>query len=44
MQYTIGPRMVEQLTGNLRALEIGLDDETLVRLNKIWPGPGPYNE
>src|ERR671938_217995 len=36
----IGPRTVEQLTGNLRALEIFLSDETLKRLDEIWPGPG----
>ena len=36
----IGPRTVEQLTGSLRALEISLSDETLRRLDEIWPGPG----
>jgi len=36
----IGPRRLEQLTGSLRALEIDLDDETCMRLNQIWPGPG----
>jgi aryl-alcohol dehydrogenase-like predicted oxidoreductase len=36
----IGPRTIEQLTGSLRALEIALDDETLARLDQIWPGPG----
>jgi aryl-alcohol dehydrogenase-like predicted oxidoreductase len=36
----IGPRTVEQLRGNLRALEIFLSDETLKRLDEIWPGPG----
>jgi aryl-alcohol dehydrogenase-like predicted oxidoreductase len=36
----IGPRTVEQLTGSLRALEIDLDDDTLNRLDEIWPGPG----
>jgi len=36
----IGPRTVEQLNGNLRALEIALSDETLKRLSEIWPGPG----
>jgi aryl-alcohol dehydrogenase-like predicted oxidoreductase len=36
----IGPRTLEQLTGSLRALEIALDDETLARLDQIWPGPG----
>jgi aryl-alcohol dehydrogenase-like predicted oxidoreductase len=36
----IGPRTIEQLTGSLRALEISLSDETLRRLDEIWPGPG----
>ncbi|MBV9689582.1 MAG: aldo/keto reductase [Ktedonobacteraceae bacterium] len=36
----IGPRNVEQLTGSLRALEVSLSDETLRRLDEIWPGPG----
>ena len=36
----IGPRTVEQLTGNLRALEISLSEEALRRLDEIWPGPG----
>lgn len=36
----IGPRTVEQLTGCLRALEVSLSDETLRRLDEIWPGPG----
>jgi aryl-alcohol dehydrogenase-like predicted oxidoreductase len=36
----IGPRTAEQLTGNLRALEVQLSDETLRRLDEIWPGPG----
>jgi aryl-alcohol dehydrogenase-like predicted oxidoreductase len=36
----IGPRTVEQLTWNLRALEVSLSDETLTRLDEIWPGPG----
>ena len=35
-----GPRTVEQLTGSLRALEVSLSDETLRRLDEIWPGPG----
>jgi aryl-alcohol dehydrogenase-like predicted oxidoreductase len=35
-----GPRTVEQLTASLRALEITLSDETLRRLDEIWPGPG----
>jgi NDP-hexose C3-ketoreductase / dTDP-4-oxo-2-deoxy-alpha-D-pentos-2-ene 2,3-reductase len=36
----IGPRTLEQLTGILRALEIKLSDEALVKLDEIWPGPG----
>jgi len=36
----IGPRTMEQLTGSLRALELSLDQDTLARLDRIWPGPG----
>jgi aryl-alcohol dehydrogenase-like predicted oxidoreductase len=36
----IGPRTMEQLTGSMRALEIALADETLKRLDEIFPGPG----
>ncbi len=36
----IGPRTLEQLEGSTRALEIKLSDETLKRLDEIWPGPG----
>ena len=36
----IGPRTMEQFEGALRALEITLDQETLDRLDKIFPGPG----
>ena len=36
----IGPRTVEQLAECLRALEVSLSDETLRRLDEIWPGPG----
>jgi len=36
----IGPRTLEQLIGSLRALEIRLADETMARLDQIWPGPG----
>ncbi len=36
----IGPRTQEQLEGSLKALEVVLNDETLARLNQIWPGPG----
>jgi len=36
----IGPSTLEQVTGSLRALNITLSDETLRRLDEIWPGPG----
>jgi aryl-alcohol dehydrogenase-like predicted oxidoreductase len=36
----VGPRTVEQLGANMRAQEISLSDETLKRLDEIWPGPG----
>jgi aryl-alcohol dehydrogenase-like predicted oxidoreductase len=36
----IGPRTIEQLDGSLRALEIELDEDTLAKLDEIWPGPG----
>ncbi|HEY45986.1 MAG: oxidoreductase [Anaerolineae bacterium SM23_ 63] len=36
----IGPRTMEQLEGNLHALELELDDEILKKLDEIWPGPG----
>ena len=36
----IGPRTVEHLSENLRALEVSLSNETLKRLDEIWPGPG----
>jgi aryl-alcohol dehydrogenase-like predicted oxidoreductase len=36
----IGPRTMEQLDGSLRALEIEMDDETLLQLDEIFPGPG----
>ncbi len=36
----IGPRTVEQMMSNLRALEISLSAETMKRLDDIWPGPG----
>ncbi|PYE40543.1 aryl-alcohol dehydrogenase-like predicted oxidoreductase [Rhizobium sp. PP-F2F-G20b] len=35
-----GPRTVEQLTENLRAVDVSLSDETLKRLDEIWPGYG----
>jgi aryl-alcohol dehydrogenase-like predicted oxidoreductase len=36
----IGPRTLEQLDGSLAALGITLDDETLARLDALFPGPG----
>ncbi len=36
----VGPRTMEQLEGNLHALEVELSDEVLKRLDEIWPGPG----
>jgi aryl-alcohol dehydrogenase-like predicted oxidoreductase len=42
----IGPRTLDQLDGSLRALEIQLSDETLKKLDEIFPpvgkgGPAP---
>ena len=34
----IGPRTMEQLDGSLRALEISLSDDTITKLNEIFPG------
>ena len=36
----IGPRTIEQLNGNLHSLEVKLTEESLKRLDEIWPGPG----
>jgi aryl-alcohol dehydrogenase-like predicted oxidoreductase len=36
----IGPRTLEQLQGTLRAPEIDLDEDTLAKLDEIFPGPG----
>lgn len=36
----IGPRTLEQLEQNVKALEIKLSDEVLKKLDEIWPGPG----
>jgi NDP-hexose 2,3-enoyl reductase len=43
---SIGPRTADQLDGSLRALSITLDQETLDRLDELFPpvgrgGPGP---
>jgi aryl-alcohol dehydrogenase-like predicted oxidoreductase len=37
----IGPRTLEQLESNLRALEVTLDDAALARLDDIFPPVGP---
>ena len=37
----IGPRTMEQLEGaSMRAVELALDDDVVVRLGEIFPGPG----
>ena len=36
----IGPRTVKQMEDCIHALEIKLSQETLIKLNEIWPGPG----
>jgi aryl-alcohol dehydrogenase-like predicted oxidoreductase len=41
----IGPRTMAQLEGaSLRATEIELDDDTLKKINEIFPGPGKAPE
>ena len=35
-----GPRTVDQLRETLKALELKLPEETLAKLDEIWPGPG----
>jgi aryl-alcohol dehydrogenase-like predicted oxidoreductase len=36
----IGPRTIEQLESAVRATDIELDEETLTKLDEIFPGPG----
>ena len=36
----IGPRTMDQFTGSLRALDVQLSDDTMKKLDEIWPGPG----
>jgi aryl-alcohol dehydrogenase-like predicted oxidoreductase len=36
----IGPRTLAQLDGSLRALKLKLSQDTLKKLDEIWPGPG----
>ncbi len=40
----IGPRTQEQLDGSLRAVEIKLSDETLKKLDELFPGHKPAPE
>jgi aryl-alcohol dehydrogenase-like predicted oxidoreductase len=40
----IGPRTLEQLEGNIKSLDIELSDESMKRLDEIWPGPGKAPE
>jgi aryl-alcohol dehydrogenase-like predicted oxidoreductase len=35
-----GPRTAEQLAQNLKATSLTLSEETLAKLDRIWPGPG----
>jgi aryl-alcohol dehydrogenase-like predicted oxidoreductase len=36
----IGPRTSEQLTENVKALDLKLNEDILQKLDEIWPGPG----
>ena len=36
----VGPRTIDQLTANLRALDIRLNPEAMAKLDAIFPGPG----
>jgi aryl-alcohol dehydrogenase-like predicted oxidoreductase len=36
----VGPRTIEQLQENTKSLEIKLSEDTLKKLDEIWPGPG----
>jgi NDP-hexose C3-ketoreductase / dTDP-4-oxo-2-deoxy-alpha-D-pentos-2-ene 2,3-reductase len=36
----IGPRTIKQFESSIRSLDIELNDETLLKLDEIWPGPG----
>lgn len=36
----VGPRTPEQLAASRRALDVVLSDDTLRKLDEIWPGPG----
>ena len=37
----IGPRTTQQLDGSLRALDLKLEQETLDKLDELFPAPGP---
>ena len=36
----IGPRTMDHLEGNLSALNLKLEEETLAKLDELWAGPG----
>ena len=36
----VGPRTLEQLEENAASIDIKLYEETLKKLDEIWPGPG----
>jgi len=36
----VGPRTVQQLEENVKALNLKLSEDTLKKLDEIWPGPG----
>ncbi len=36
----VGPRTLAQLEQNIKALELKLSEDTLKKLDQIWPGPG----
>lgn len=36
----VGPRTIEQLEENVKSLEIKLSEDSLKKLDEIWPGPG----
>lgn len=40
----IGPRTRAQLEMSLKALDLRLNEDTLQRLDAIWPGPGEAPE
>ena len=36
----VGAMTIEELQADLGALSVQLDEDTLQRLDRIWPGPG----